>query len=365
MTSSLAALWRYARAEKIEALENFSTEAVAAAIRSDARPFVRLLHEKKLLNTDREPVDLLVVTQKPVASGFVDLAVTLIGPDWTHEVWVEVKVNSGLNGNQIETYLEAIRGRGPQLPTTLAFLTKYRIRPYPYLVRITWEELKVSATAADPRAYLWRDLAAYLEDVGVTDPFNDPVTPSEAAGMLDAARLLRKMRRLLRRAARDARAQWPQLAFPDSTGVADRFVEEQFADHARLTIGTRGGRANVLMGIVQREASVHWSEAEPQVAVWVEHHPKATEVRRLLIEGAASGGLGSDWQRYWKGYWALLRHEPVSKHPDLEEMRAWWFARLEELDAAGIIELLPRLGGRTVEDEAASAEEAVADAQLP
>ena len=46
-------------------------------------------------------------------------------------MWVEVKVNSGLNGNQIETYLQAIRDRGPELPTTLAFLTKYRIAPLP------------------------------------------------------------------------------------------------------------------------------------------------------------------------------------------------------------------------------------------
>ena len=55
----------------------------------------------------------------------------------------------------------------------------------------------------------------------MTDPFNDPVSPDEAAGMLDAARLLRKMRRLLRRAARDARVRWPQLRISrTSTGVA-------------------------------------------------------------------------------------------------------------------------------------------------
>ena len=46
------------------------------------------------------------------------------------------------------------------------------------------------------------------------------------------------------------------------------------------------------MGIVQREASIDWATAEPQVAVWVEHHPKATEVRRQLIEAAAGGKRG-------------------------------------------------------------------------
>ena len=57
MTSSLAALWRYARAEKIEALENFSTEAVAAAIRSDQRPFVELLRVSKATAAHRPRPD--------------------------------------------------------------------------------------------------------------------------------------------------------------------------------------------------------------------------------------------------------------------------------------------------------------------
>ena len=343
---------------QVENLENFTTEALGAAVRSDWRPFVTLMHEQGLLEPDLVPDDVQVVTQRPVAGGAVDFVATLIGPDWTREIWLEVKVDSGIHGDQIATYQAAIAATG-ELPTVLALLVKRPITGHGELPQLTWRQVRESAKAAPSSAILWHDLALYLEDVHVTDPFDEPVAEAEASAMLDAATLLRKMRRLLRDTALEAQERWSELEFPKAQGVANRFVEEQFADHARLAIGTRSHRAQVYFGMVQREATIDWIEREPHVAVWVEHHPKATDVRRRLIAAAASGQIDSQWQRSWKGYWALVRHAPAKELEDLPAMREWWFARLDELDRAGIVNLIPQLGIPTAEEDLAKEDDDV------
>lgn len=351
MRSTFGQLLKYARSDKREAIEDFSTEALAAALRTDFRPILPLLRERALIDWQLEPTAAEIYTQKPVRGGRVDLAMTFVGPGWSHEVWLEVKVGAGVHGEQMDTYRRAIDERGPDLRTELAFLLKGPFLGHPDVERIWWREIRDVARAMPPTAVLWRDLATYLEEVRVTDPYDDPVEPTEAGAMLDAAALLRKMRRVLRRTARKAHGRWPQLGFPDKKGVADRFVESQFADRARLTIGTRGARANILFGIAQRDIESGFDEGEPQLVVWVEHPPNLTDVRRRLISVAdAESGLTPEWIRSWKGYWALRRQVRLSERTDQELMEAWWWDRLEELEKAGVIGLIPRLGAPIAEE---------------
>ena len=61
----LHSLFRYAKSVDAEALENFTTEALASAIRQDHAPLVNVLRERGLLSTDHDPEQLDVHTQRP------------------------------------------------------------------------------------------------------------------------------------------------------------------------------------------------------------------------------------------------------------------------------------------------------------
>lgn len=90
-------LFSYARGTGSDQLENFTTEALAATIRSDPQPFLRVLVEQGFLQTmPTSNVRVLVTTQEIVAAtGIVDLVLRLFrNADLLWEFWVEIKVQS-------------------------------------------------------------------------------------------------------------------------------------------------------------------------------------------------------------------------------------------------------------------------------
>jgi len=60
--STFGRLFTYARESKVDALENFTTEALAAAIREDPRPIVQLLQRMLLLPSESDPVEVVPST---------------------------------------------------------------------------------------------------------------------------------------------------------------------------------------------------------------------------------------------------------------------------------------------------------------
>jgi hypothetical protein len=107
--STFGQLFRYARGSRHDALENFTTEAFAAASRENPKPLVRLLRDHSLIRGDFEPTDVAVQTQAHVkGAGIIDLIVELSGHSESAEVWLEVKIGAPESGMQIANYLQWI-----------------------------------------------------------------------------------------------------------------------------------------------------------------------------------------------------------------------------------------------------------------
>jgi hypothetical protein len=86
--STFGRLFTYARESKADALENFTTEALAAAIREDPRPIVHLLRGMLLLPSEGDPVEVLGSTQVGVpGAGILDLVIDIRYPGTTVEIW--------------------------------------------------------------------------------------------------------------------------------------------------------------------------------------------------------------------------------------------------------------------------------------
>lgn len=125
MPSTLYQLLRYARSSKAEAVENFTTEALAAAIRHDATPFVILLREHQLLRRPEPPLEVSVETQVHVRdAGFIDLVTEVRGDSWTEELWLEVKVDAPESGQQLTNYERWIGRLETDAQPVLAVLSK-------------------------------------------------------------------------------------------------------------------------------------------------------------------------------------------------------------------------------------------------
>ncbi|MBK6919511.1 MAG: hypothetical protein IPH07_19110 [Deltaproteobacteria bacterium] len=104
MPSTLHRLFTFAKATRAEALENFTTEALAAAITDDPAPLVAALAHVPGLQIPPTTRLLRVDTQVPVDGGTVDLVVAFD----TITYWFEVKAHGGLHGDQLATYRRAI-----------------------------------------------------------------------------------------------------------------------------------------------------------------------------------------------------------------------------------------------------------------
>jgi hypothetical protein len=93
-----------------DALENFTTEALAAAIQVDPRPLLRALPTAVASASPIEAAEVLHVrTQVQVDGGIVDLVVEVLVDGEIRSLWIEVKAHAGLSGAQLDTLL---RGGG-------------------------------------------------------------------------------------------------------------------------------------------------------------------------------------------------------------------------------------------------------------
>jgi hypothetical protein len=144
-------LFRYARSTETDQLENFTTEALAAAIREQPTPFLATLAEHGIpaaLPSARTSV--LVTTQEAVAGvGIVDLVVRLFdGTSLRQEVWVEVKVWAPESGDQLARYRAHLLSRPDGDRCTLVTLGPRRLDgAVPW---IAWQALRDVNTHASP-----------------------------------------------------------------------------------------------------------------------------------------------------------------------------------------------------------------------
>ena len=351
-TSTLGQLFRYARGTRAEALENFTAEAIAAAAREDPAPLLQLLADHALIPAAFEPIDIAVHTQAHVrGAGIVDLVVDLLGSSGTAEVWLEVKVGAPESGVQMTNYKTWISGAGPSAPK-LATLSPQRLPGHPDVTWISWMSVRRAAQSAATVNGYWADVRRYLEEIRMADASDEPIIAREAASLADAHSLYRKATRIVQAVTAIGKDRWPQFGWPKSPNDSDEQLLWQFKAHGRVTLPVRTPTpAKLLFGIVQTDVSAEFYKAEPHLAVWVEHAAKQGDFRRALIEQADRSGLDVPWKRRLPGWWALTASERLVAFDSHEAARDWVLARLEELDAAGVLALIGQAGGVTTFEE--------------
>jgi hypothetical protein len=333
--SNLHQLFRYARSEKVDAKENFTTEALAAAIRHDPGPMLLVLRRRGWLGEDQQ-AEVLAHTQVHVpGTGFIDL-VLAISSDTSRDVfWIEVKVDAGEHGEQLDNYRRYIRKHGG-----IRLLTLGRDVLSDHVAHVTWHEVRRAALACSNSPY-WADLAHFLEEIGMADDYDEALSDSEASALSHAYALLRKMTHILGPVGRHANDLWPGSAWPSTAEDLRKTLGSHFANYRRLTIsnGLRTAPAWLVVGAVPEEAPA----AGTVMHVGVEARPKDLTTRRIL-EQLLRGAVPSETWSWPTGAWAVLRARgPLPSHAALPTISAWFSQRLDELHAAGLFARLSEL----------------------
>ena len=191
--STLERLFSYAKASEVESRENFTTEALAGAIRVEPAPFVEFLRIGHLLGPD-DVSHLAVTTQVPMpGTGYLDLVISGLEGTRRFELWGELKVASGESGTQLDA-------SGPHRWTSVRRKARpIRARDAPAPRRhgpsvLIWHALRRVLLTMNVGPS-WMDLADYLSEIAVSDDFDQPVGARDAAAMSDFTLLYGKVGR--------------------------------------------------------------------------------------------------------------------------------------------------------------------------
>jgi hypothetical protein len=337
--STFGRLFSYARTTKADALENFTTEALAAAIRDEPEPFVQVLRSHLLVPSADLPIAVVPATQVSIpGTGILDLVVDLRYPNGTQQTWFEVKVMAGESGSQLANYTNHLS----QLPVggrpRLVILGRTRFGKLEAIPFISWQTIWRAAGSDLASSKYWTDLRAFLEEIHMADTLDTPVTAIEAASLQAAGGLLGKTSRILAATASAANQRWPTFRWPAEEGRIQATLASQFARHRRyLIVAGLEFQAYLFMGVISIDAEAH-------ATVWVETRNKAIEPRRRIIEAGDKAGLGSAWQRDLGAWGGLHKSERLVLFATHEAAAEWFIASLAELDSAGVLGLIPTLG---------------------
>ncbi len=324
MTGTLQRLFNYAKATHARALENFTTEALAAAIRSDPSVLVEGLVEIGAA-VEPETIELVrVETQVHVPGGIVDLVVELALDGRPRSFWIEVKAHAGLHGPQIQAYLDAAKTYPGAAEPVVLMLSK---RPITAAVpTLRWNLLR--ARIDDRRHLYWQELRRFMEDNRMADDFDAPISPAELDAADMAHALLRKTARLAHEFLSSLPDQDPWKAeFSTSERKITATIAQQFRRHRRLVARSRRyPRAS--FGLL--------FEPTPQLRLWIEFRPTDFENRDAVFAAAKAGNLPPTWFMRAHGWAALATSMPVEGALDQQVAIAWLAERFAELGRAGL-----------------------------
>jgi hypothetical protein len=336
MPSTFSNLLRYARSTALEATENFTTEALAACIRSDPAPILHVLERAAVIASSAEVTEVVPYTQVAYSgAGVIDLVLQIGLRDRGLEVWVEVKVAAGESGNQLQNYRTSINARRADLRPVLVTVARYPIRPDPWLIWIPWQSIRREAAKAT-QPY-WRDFAEFLQEVQMADEFDEPITSREAASLPASAQLMGKVARILWPVLETAADRWPESPWTAS--------EDDLRKNLALWFRQRGRFTAQMHGYVRRGAWLDigvWEGDEPELGVTVVTEPKSLDVRTAVIAIADNNGLPPTWARQLSGWHAVSIRSRLIGFSDHDAARGWLLARLEELGSAGLLSLIGR-----------------------
>lgn len=341
MPSTLERLFAYARTADSDPRENFTTEALAGAVRSDPRPLLHALASKGLLDID-DVVRSSPFTQVAFAGvGTIDLLLQLELGTGAREVWIEVKVNAPESGQQLRNYRTFIDTHA-ELGRDLVVLAKDVLRSSVPHTPLRWRDVSHAARELAANNLLWSDLNSYLEAIGMTDRSTYPISLREAASLDDAFGLLQKAIAVIK----TVNARLAELGYPDwlhttqvgRTGWITTKLHDQFTRFGRMMIYDKGDlRGKVFYGFQPREG-------EAYATIWIEVDPRRT-AERTAVREQARASLDTSWEQPLDHRWQLVikaeRAIAFRSEPDAVD---WFLTQFKELREAGLIDLLPTLG---------------------
>jgi len=134
-TPFLPRLLKYAVAPQKTPTENFTTEALAAAIERDPAPFLTWVGAppRSSVVTVETQVDL-------AGAGILDLLVATDRHDRRNEYWLEIKVDAALTGDQMKRYGEEAASRDDPRPAVL-LVGPHRFASVPKSQYLSWQSL--------------------------------------------------------------------------------------------------------------------------------------------------------------------------------------------------------------------------------
>jgi hypothetical protein len=332
LTESLfGRLYRFARSTAVEQLENFTTEALGAAIRGQPAPFFDALRQHGVIAARPKGTLVLVVTQEVVPGvGIIDLTMRVYqGGELEQEIWIESKVWAGESGDQMARYQRHLATRPDGERCILMVLGP---RPIGTTVApwLSWQALSDSLTKSGGLSQLWTELCEFLREVGVADETSEPVSAREAASLRDAHSLFRKATKVLTDVNDLGKQRWPDWGWGGRDQVT-QIILGQFQRHARFTISTSSRPGYLVIGFTDLYAT-----GEAHLTVWVETDPKKPVIRQGVVAAGEAGVLDASWLRRLDTWQALSKTQRAATVEGSEATVLWFERCLDELALAGI-----------------------------
>ena len=330
--SMFGRLFTYARAEGNRPIENFTTEALAAAIRVDPTPFREALARHGAIESARAIGPAVITTQEVIPGvGIVDLVVREFeGPTIACEIWVEVKIWAGESGDQLARYSRHLARLHDDVQRILITIGPRPIEGSEGIPWIPWQTLRDCVGVGTDQNLVWRELSLFLEERNVADQSTDPISPREVSSLRDAHGLFVKASKILTAVNELGKEQWPEWGWGGKDQVTQQILG-QFQRQARMTIFTTHHPVYLIVGYTDLYAT-----GEAHLTVWVESDPKKPSIRSHILEAAEAGGLEANWVRHLDTWQALGHTHRAGTIEGVDATVAWFTARLEELNAAGV-----------------------------
>ena len=329
------------------ALENYTTEALAGAVREKPEPLLRVLAERGICGP-RLPIVVSVETQQPVPNHpfrHLDLVVRLRAPDGrVSEVWLEVKVHAPVSGNQLKVYSDAASAEflrdgvrrelvwlGPSDPPEKQ---KRHLRSW-----IHWQSL-ADAAIRIRAGWFWEDLVSFLRENGMTEDRTYPISAREATVLEDARRLFLKSHAALAAVndwAPKAIAEWPADHWYTSGAVKTELFRKLLASGELLLKDGSSHPVYLRYGFASQRG-------EACLVVRVEMRSAADEPLRSQVL-AEFGPALEGWDRPGSGRVVLEVVERAVLFERQEDAVKWFEVHLTQLQKIGFYAFACGAGG--------------------
>ncbi len=332
--SRLGRLYTYSKASAQEALENFTTEALALAIADDDRPIRAALSAVGAAYLSGMAWST-VATLRPrtqqyaPGGGFLDLVLEAMSDVGTAvgEVWIEVKIGAPESGNQIAAYLDKASGRAT--PTWLVTLGPAPLRDT--VAHVSWMSLYQAARRTTPEHGSWRDLRMFLEEQMVASDALGPISDVEAGSLGPAFGLISKASMVVQRVHERIEKELGQSARTALTWGKTGDLLNSVAGGFRQTGEFVASGGPVRYGLTTVDGTAYWIVA-------VRPNRQSAEVERAVRAAAEAANLSPDlWERPGVPPYVIVARARATGFATHDQTVTWMLARLRDLDTSGVL----------------------------